>query len=191
MPKDWGQCYMNHFKSYFGDPVAKRDFGQNTTSPPIRILTFDDVFEGCQVFCSLGFAQYAEVVGTVSEALIAVDDGWDDVPTLLANALFGIVQHSMHFGAGVVIQGLENIQPQFADVYQKTGLFFTTTYTISTLPESIGQVACNGNQGGLHAGYFISPEEILYWETHKSARFEKLLGEEKIDLLHLRRQSVV
>jgi hypothetical protein len=139
----------------------------------------------------LGFAQYASAIGMVSEVLVVVDDGWKDIPVLLANALFGVIQAGIQFGPGTLIGGLETIRPQFAQLYQKTAFYFGTTNTISTLPSEFGRVMCQGAEGAMHVGYLVSPEESAYWEVHRSKRFQELLQKERVDLFHLSRPSCV
>src|SRR5437773_304365 len=111
--RNWGEVYFDHFGRFLGKPVAREVFAQDVRQPRIQVLGYDGIFGGCRAFCSLGLSRYAEDVGRVAEVLVPVDEAWDSVPYLVANALFAIVQNrSMGIGRGVAI-GLRGISPEF------------------------------------------------------------------------------
>jgi len=191
MSDSWVECYFSHYHNLFRNPIERRAFRQDSISQPIEILVYDDVFEGCRVFCSLGLTHYSSIIGTISEVLVAVDAGWNDIPFLLAHSLFYIIQQPIHFGPGVVIGGFEFVRPHFAEFFGKTAFYFTTAHTLSTLPEAFSYVSCRGKEGTLQVGYLISAKEYGFWLKQHSRRFEELLGQKQVDLLNLSRPSAI
>jgi hypothetical protein len=188
---NWGECYYDHYTRHFREPVSREIFSQNETSPTIQILAYTKVFPDCKVFGSLGLTHYPTAIESLSEAIVVTDEGWQEIPYLLANTLFYIVQKPMRFGPGIVISGVDILQPRFAQTYQKTALYFTTTDTVETLPENFGRVGCSNETGVIYIGYFISTSERAFWKQHGSEHFETLLAEKRADLFHLRRSACV
>jgi hypothetical protein len=180
--------YFDHFDRVLGKPVAREVFAQDPRQPKIQVLGYDGIFGGCRAFCSLGLSRYAEDVGRVAEAFAPVDDGWDAVPRMLANALFAVVQSpTMQMGRGVAI-GLAGISADFVRTYGKAALYFTVPFGV---PPGFAEVSNDGDKGLVYLGAFITQQEYDYFADRGAESFEDMLEHKGADLFHLRRPSAI
>src|SRR3954468_13643232 len=106
--ENWGERYFDHYLKYFG-PIKERKIFESGDAPSIQILTFENVFENCRTFCSLGLSHYSEEIGETAEVFVTTDDYWDAVPTIFANMLFFIVGQKMQIGWGMNVGGFEKL----------------------------------------------------------------------------------
>jgi hypothetical protein len=185
---NWGECYYDHFTGYLGHPIAREVFEHGMREPSIQVLAYDNVFDNCRCFCSLGLTHYAKQVHGPVEVFLPIDDGWQDVPYVLANALFFMVQNTITMERGTHITGVANILPNFAAAFGKTALYFTIPYG---LPDSFGQVACGKAMGRVYLACFISASESIFLDEYGVEAFETMLETQDIDLFNLRRHSCV
>ena len=126
--KSLGECYYDHFDSFFGNPIGRQSFAQNDGAPRIQILAYDNVLDGCMTFCSLGMSHYRKSAGLCGEIVMPVTNGWNAVPMILSNALFYIAQSNMRLGSGMCIGGVDKINPAFSSAFDKTALYFSYPY---------------------------------------------------------------
>lgn len=185
---NWGECYLDHFSRYFHSPIAREVFSQDPDEHTIQILAYDHVFNSCRLFASLGASHYANELGNVAEIIVPVDDGWNLVPTLIANALFCMVQEEIHIGWGVAVSGLGKINADIARRFGKEALYLTNLYG---LPEGASEVSCNGQHGRLYLGIFISGAEYRLFIENGATILESALEDKQVDPYHLARGSVV
>jgi hypothetical protein len=181
-----GECYLDHYERFFKSPTTRNVFEQDNNSPSIQVLAYDNVFSGCRVFASLGLSHYSEELGQVGEVIVPVDEGWDDVPFLLANSLFYMIQQRMALGWGITINCIENICPEFVNAFQKPALYFTHPFG---LPTEFSEVEYDGVFGHLYLGLFISNRELDYFLKHGAGQFEDVLQSSDIDPYNLRRPT--
>ena len=187
--KMFGECYYDHFVKFFGSPCDDRSvFQQIEGLPSIQVLSFDGVFEGCRVFCSLGLSHYYPEIQNIAEVFIATDDAWDMIPELTANVLFFAVQQKMSVGRGVAISGLQSVIPEFVDQYQKEAFYLTTPFNV---PRKIAQVDCDGIPGKIYNMFPISAKEYEFFCREGAETFENVLERNKVDVLHISRKSCV
>lgn len=184
----WINCYTKHLNEYLGPSIARTTFQQNSVAPPLQVLTYDQVFSDCRVFCSLGLTHYIQEVQNTTEVILVTDDGWNDIPYILANALFYIVQTRMKIGWGMVVGGVEVIAPSFASEFGKTALYFTNP---NSFPEKFGHISCQPEKGKLFQTFFISPEERKFFRQYGAYKFEEMLEEKSVDPFDLKRPSCV
>lgn len=188
MNVNWGECYYDHYAKFLGTPVERQVFRKDDQSPSIQILAYDGVFKGCRVFCSLGLTHYSSEVSAVGEVVLPLDAGWEDVPSLLANVLFYIVQKPMSLGWGMSISGIDNISPEFTRAFNKTALYFTTPYGF---PQDFNRVDCQTGVGDMYLAFFISASEHAFFTTHGAEQFENLLEVHNVDPFTLQRPTCV
>ena len=158
------------------------------TSPSIQLLAYDGVFTGCRVYTSLGLSHYSSELGGVNEIVVAVDDLVQDVPHVVANALFYLVKNRLKLGWGVAVDGIEYIRPSFARKYQKNALYFTRLFD---LPSECASVKSENGCGALLSAFFISKPEFDFFAKHGAERFESLLENQSLDPYHLARMSIL
>jgi hypothetical protein len=124
----------------------------------------------------------------VAEVCLPVDDGWKDVPYVLANALFFMIQNGMTMGLGLSISGIERISPQFASKFNKEAIYFTNIFGFS---EGFSKIKCDEESGKMYLAFFISKSEHEFFKQHGAEEFESLLEAKKVDPFSLRRSSCV
>ena len=188
MNMNWGECYYDHYTRFLDHLLDRKIFRQNNNLPSVQILSYDKVFKDCQVFCSLGLSHYSSDIGGVAEVCLPVDDGWKDVPYVLANALFFMVQNGMTMGWGLSISGIERISTQFANNFNKAAIYFTNVFG---LPEEFSKVKCGDGTGKMYLAIFISEAEHRFFKQHGAEAFEELLDVKKVDPFSLQRSSCV
>ena len=184
---NWGTCYFDHFTSYFHSPVTREVFSQDPNEHAIQILAYDNVFEGCRLFASLGLSHYAEEVGKVAEIIVPVDDGWDTVPSLVANALFYMIQENMRIGWGIAIGGLGEVDRAFTRRFGKEALYITNIYG---LPDGSEDVTCEGRRGSLYLGTFIADVEYRLFLDQGAEGLESAFERQHVDPYRLARSAV-
>ncbi len=184
---NWGECYLDHFEKYLGQPVGRAVFEQNSTTPRIQIFSFDGILGGCRAFCSFGLSRYASLVGEIAEVFMPVDDGWDQTPILLADTLFYIVQHNMRMGWGISI-GFGSTNPEFSSRFNKTAIYITTPFGV---PESFSGVRCGPEIGLVYLAFYVTAAEHRCFEDHGAVEFERILHERNPDVFHIARLSSV
>jgi hypothetical protein len=183
-----GECFLDHFQRAFGEPVAREVFEQEGFPATIQVLSYDRVFKGCRLFCSLGLSHYEGSVGSLGEVYTVVDDGWPAIPCLLANSLFYMVQTRLALDQGTVVGGIENLHPRFSVEFGKTALYITNPYG---LPAGSEYVDCSGTRGHVFLGLFISEAERIFLRSHGASVFEDVLEREGVDPYVLRRKDCV
>jgi len=186
---NWHSCYYDHFTAFLGKPIAATEFTHaNHDSFPIDIYTFDGSFEGCRSFCTFGLTKYRSALHTTCEVYLPVDDGWEDIPRILANLLDYLVYQRRPIRAGRCISGIENINRGFVETYGKSAMYFATPFG---LPDGFNTFCCDEHHGQVYMACFISPQEHTFLVEHGPAQFEALLVEKDVDALHLRRPSCI
>lgn len=184
---NWGACYFDHFTRYFQSPVTREVFSQEPEEHAIQILAYDNVFDGCRLFASLGLSHYAEELGKVAEIIVPVDDAWDAVPSLMANALFYMIQENMRIGWGVAIAGLGRVDSAFTGRFGKEALYLTNVYG---LPDGSEEVTCEGRRGSVYLGAFITDAEYRLFLDRGAEGLESAFERQRVDPYHLARSAV-
>lgn len=188
MNVNWGSCYLDHFTRFLGEFSDRSVFEQDLHSPTVQILQFDSAIEGCRSHASLGLTHYSSHLGNVAEIFCAADSAWDTVPSILANALFYMVQSRMAIGRGVAIAGIHSVNADFAGRYNKGALYITEVFGF---PESFGRVACGAHSGRVYMSFFVSDREYRFFLDKGANEFEKVLRERDVDLFDLSRSSLI
>lgn len=184
----WGECYFDHFVKFFGNPSGRMVFEQDAASPSIQVLSFDNVFQGCRVFATLGLSHYADELGCLGEVVAPADGGWNEIPTVLANALFHMVQHRMRIARGVAVGGVGRIRPRFAMSSQKTALYLTSPFG---MPTGFEDVSCDGQIGQIYLGFLISEAELKYFAENGAEAFEDLIESKDVDPYNVMRATAI
>lgn len=185
---NWGEHYYDHYSHFFREPIEVRRFSPVDLGPRIQVLAYDTVFRNCRVFASLGLSHYAPELHCVAEVVLPVNDAWELVPSLLANALFELVQQRLQLGWGMAVCGLEKLSPDFVASCGKSALYFTKPFD---LPDDFPIVACEGQVGQVLLAMFVSSAEYEYFHQHGAEQLEQLLESEGVDPYNLTRPSIV
>lgn len=103
---NYGEIYYNHYSKFLRKPIDREVFKSTEEMPSIQILKYENVFEECLVFNSLGFSKYEEIVGVNAEVSMVVDDAIKNTGYLLASSLFYCIGNRMQIGRGIATRGL-------------------------------------------------------------------------------------
>lgn len=185
---NWGQVYYDHFSSFFGSPTRVIPFASGSDKFSIQILTYDNVFDGCRGFCSLGLTHHQEKVGGLVEVFLASDDGWEDIPYVLAELLHYMTAKSLLVARGSSVDGVENVLPSFADTFSKSAIYFTDPFG---LPTNFGVVTAATGAGRVYLATFITQSEYRFLREEGPEQFERLLESEQVDIFRLGRESSI
>jgi antitoxin YqcF len=183
-----GECYFDHYSHYLGQPIDREAFRRTADEPSIQVLAYDGAFPGVGTFCTLGLTNFMAQVGCVAEIIVPVDAAFQQVPSLLANALFLMVGDGIAIGRGVSIRGIRNISNNFTERYEKDAIYFTSCFG---LPAGFDSVACGELTGRIYLGIFISEAEDAFFRKHGTEEFEDLLERSSLDPYNIARPSCV
>lgn len=174
--------FLKHFTRFFGKPFDVQVYRQED-GPPLRLATFDQAFPNYRVYASLGLSDYLEVP---AEAFVMSDDPRKDVPLIFANALFFILQRNITLESGLVIGGIEMINPDFSEYYNKAALCFNLA---DDLQQGFESVNLDANEGEIYQALFISWSEQDYIKRRGHEEFTQLLRSQNADPCSLNRPA--
>ena len=126
------------------------------------MLGFERVLRGCRLFATVGLTTYASELGRRAEALLIVDDGFDEAPHVLASSLFHMVQTRMKIGRGVSIDGVD----------------------------VLATIAHDGEEAPVYLAFFISAAEHAWFAKHGADAFESALEAAQVDPYAVARPSL-
>jgi hypothetical protein len=180
----WAGCCFDHYVKYLRQPSEQLAFGP-PGGPPLQMLRFDRVVDGCQTFCSIGLNRLFDVA---AELCSVVDAEWAAVPELIAQAMFTLSTGSVHFCRGMTVTSLERIDPTFVERTGKNSLYIAEP---NFFPPQFHRFVCDGEKHGtVWFVMFISAAEYLFVQQHGPNRFEQLLESKRADPFVLSRPSV-
>ncbi|MCI0463736.1 MAG: suppressor of fused domain protein [Gemmataceae bacterium] len=190
MHNPWDRCYYEHFTTYFGKPFDLATYNPGEDLPPLRLLTHDQVYPRYRLYASLGLTAYAQEVKDLAEAILLADGAHDEVPFLFVNSLFFIARQRIPLTTPFAIGGVDRLAPNFAQQFDKSAIFFNVA---DGFGEGFEVVPCEGEEGHVYQGVFISEAEHDYLKRHGPDAFnEKYRAQgESADLCSLFRPSCV
>jgi hypothetical protein len=186
MPLSWAPCYEEHFQRYFGKPYDVHVYGAGREA--LRIATYDRAYPDFRVHASLGIADLLPEGEDAGEVITVADDLGPDVPFLFANALLFVLQNKIALGTRFTVGGVEALRPHFADLYDKSALYFMLA---EGFREGFDMVECGADTGTVYQAIFVSDEEAEYIQEKGGAAFEARVKAQDADLCRLRRLSCV
>ena len=184
---DWAAAYLDHYARYLGpNPGASHFFEPPGGAPPLQILTYNEVFPGVRLFCSLGLFHYADAVGRRVEVVAPVDDGFEHLPEVLAFTLFHLVASRTPIARGLSVRPhYELVRPEFVARFHKPAVYYQLPYGF---PDGFAQVAPGAQVFG---AFFLTEREHQLAVTAGPAVLERLFEERRVDPMALLRPSAV
>lgn len=70
---NYGELYYDHYSNFLREPIGREVFKSTNEMPSIQILRYENVFEQCLVYNSLGLSKYEEIVGANVEVSMVVN----------------------------------------------------------------------------------------------------------------------
>ncbi|PHE95201.1 hypothetical protein COF81_14835 [Bacillus pseudomycoides] len=185
----YGELYYDHYSKCLGEPMDREVFKNGKDMPSIQILKYENVFEQCLVFNTLGVSKYEEIVGDNVEVSMVVDGAFRSTGYILANALFYCIANGIKIGRGTAISGIESIDTSFVQKYNKSAVYFTEPFAF---PDEYCHVFTGNAEkdGKVLLAFFISDSEYEYFIKYGAEKFEELLEENHVDSFHVSRESI-
>lgn len=184
---EWGELYYDHYEKYLNSPVKREIFQQNESLPTIQVLIYENVFAGCKLFCTLGLSHYRATLNGVGEICMAADGGWDEIPSILANVSFFLVQQRKKLGWGIGVGGVGKAVSSFANQFGKDSIYLTKPFCF---PQGFYQVGQDQHHiGKMYLALPISPQEYSYFLDFGAHAIEELLEDAEVDPFNLKRIS--
>ncbi|MED1060036.1 suppressor of fused domain protein [Bacillus mycoides] len=187
---NYGEIYYDHYSKYLSEPIDREVFKNNEGLPSIQILKYENVFEECLVFNTLGFSKYEEIVGDNIEISMVVDGAFNSTGYILASALFYCIGNRIEIGRGTAISGIETIDKAFVQKYNKSAVYFTEPFTF---PEEYSHVRTENEDkdGKMLLAFFITQSEYECFVKCGTEKFEDLLEENDVDPFNVSRKSII
>lgn len=185
MDSPWAKAYLEHFTHHFGKPFDV-EYYQSPTGIALRLATYDLRYQKFRVYASIGMAD--EVNQDVGEVILLSDDFSKDVPHVFINSLFFILDKDIPLGSGFAVAGVDSLAPDFAERYNKVAIYYQVA---DGFDEAFGEVACEGENGQVFQGLFISAAELEFLRSQGPDAFEELYRKQDDELCSLRRPSCV
>ncbi len=178
-----GEQILDHYHYYLGDYIAADPYSDNIHQ--VQLMGFDNVIENCLLFATFGMSGYVAEINNCCEVVLAAECDYDKCAYTFMNAIFYALQNKMNFGRGTLVKGIENIDPEFSEKYDKTALYFTDVYI---LPEDFSMI---NNQCNVYIAFYVSKKEAQFIKDHGSEEFENVLEQSDVDVINLNRPSVI
>lgn len=177
-----GENILDHYNQFLGDYIGADVYTNNDYE--IQILGFPNAIKDCLVLASLGISKH-DYHGDCCEVILPLDDLYDECAEIFANSIFYALSNNMSIGRGLLIEGTDSIIDGFSDKCGKTALYFTDVYV---LPEEFALV---DNKCHIYMGFFVSKEESEFIKKYGSEQFESLLEEKDVDVIEIKRKSIL
>src|SRR5262249_21385075 len=172
MNVNWSECYLRHFAHYFGKPSDAETYRPSEASPPLQLAIYDRGYKNHRVFASVGLTHYAADLKTLGEVIVLSDTAWKEVPFLMVNSLFFLIQKRIPLEPGVTVGGVANLNPDLAEYFDKSALFYMDA---TGFPPGFDTVACGEEEGRVFQGVFVSESEERFIRNKGASAFEEEL----------------
>lgn len=186
----WAEAYFDHYKKNLGDARRRDVFEIDGTQMKVQILAYKNVFPNTLTFCSIGLSSFSDEVSAVAELMVVVDEGWEYMPSVLAQAVSYMVTKPMKVGWGFAISGDARINPNFYKRYGKDALYFTHPMGLPDEFYSVTKSDSN-NVGEIYMGIPISRSELDLFKKLGADKFESFMQKEGVDPFSMLRGSAV
>lgn len=182
--------FLRHYTRYLGKPFDVQTFRAEDDAA-IRVATFDQRFKQFKVYASLGLSEQKEKIKDLGEVILLTDDFRPDVKQLFVHFLFFILQKKIPLGSRFSIGGIEVLNHDFADYYQKTGLYVMPA---DGFGPGFEEFDCLGETAHVYQGLFVSYAEQDFLRRSGPDAFEERLKRQEgqeTELCALQRPSCV
>jgi hypothetical protein len=184
-----GDSIYDHVTRFFRDPVVVTRFELPHLRYALQILGFDRVYARCRVHVSLGLSRYADVVGHTAEVYVPAEGFDDELPEVVAAALFRLVTNHRRIERGIAIP-FGDVVRKFAEATNKSSLYITNPFG---LPDDFSVVRSTTEKKSAHMflGLLITTAEQRLIDSEGHQAFEGVLESRGIDPFDIARPSVV
>lgn len=186
----WAETYYDHYERILGVAQRRDVFEVYDTDKNIQILAYKNVFPKCVTFCTIGLSHFESRVGAVSELIMVVDEGWEYIPKVLAEAASYLIREPMQVGWGFSIGGESGMNPEYFKRFSKEATYFTHPMGF---PDDFYTIIKKDSDkvGEIYMGIPISVEEKKLFGSIGAKEFESEMEKNNVDPFCLSRKSVI
>jgi hypothetical protein len=188
MSPTWTDLYRHHFAQYFGKPFDVQRFDSEEDGLSVQVAIFDKAYPHYRIFASLGLSACRDQVEDLGEVILLADAAWQEMPFLFVNSLFFLVRRRIPLGSRFAIGGIDNLNPAFAEHFDKAALYYTIA---DGFPEGFERLAWDSEVGLVYQAIFVSADELSFINRNGASAFEERFRAQDADLCSLRRPSCV
>ncbi len=185
-----GAAYLDHYTQYLGafDPafIERLEYGGSA----VQVLDFANAMQNTHILASLGLTHYQDLLGEVVEVIIPVSE----LDAVVANAVMASISFLLTLRVTLhevtYLRHLHRSVPEFFERYEKSAFVFTDPYPF---PQGFGdvQLTKSGAVGKVRMGFFLSEAEVRLLEQEGFDVLATRFEEQEVDVIDLRRASVV
>lgn len=188
MNPNWPDYCFEHYERFLRKASAREIYSLDNTS--LQIWRYEDVFEGCSVLCSVGFAQFSSRLNPDrhEEIVVAVDSDTDAAMKILATTLFYLGESVSAIPVLGSKGGVVELDSDFVERHHKDAFYFTEPFPF---PDEFQNVSGSGASGSIFMGVFIDAREHEFLKQNGAGAFEDKLEAGNVDPFCLDRPSVV
>ena len=171
----------DHYEKYLGDMLGADFYPEKN----IQLMGFQDAVEGCLTFATMGLNLHKKELGCCCEAVLTVEDDLDASAAIFIKVLHYILAKQLPVSKGLTIGGIDSLDPAFFEAHHKSALYFTEPTMFTGAFRQVGEDL------RIYMALFITPEEETLIRSRGAEAFEKLLEEQKADVISLDRAAVL
>lgn len=178
-----GEMILNHYEKYLGEFIGAETYVDDKYQ--IQLLGFDKAVENCLLFATFGLSKITETLDECCEIIMASDDDYDSCAEIFMNSIFYVLSNNLKFRKGLLIEGADAIVTDFSCKHNKSALYFTEQYIFPDKFTSI-EDKCK-----IYMCFFITEKEAQYIKQYGCEIFEDLLEQKNIDVIDIKRASII
>lgn len=179
--KDLGERILVHYDNYLGDFVNSSLFCSDDNAINIQLLRYDNVFEGCNTYASLGITKYSNQIHSKYEIIYSIDKDYEKSSCMIATTMIYILSKGLHITKGSYVEGVDIFDLEFCQSHNIGGVYFTECYPF---PEEFSVIEKDVK---MYMAFFISKDEVAIIDEKGSDEFENELEMHDIDIMELDR----
>ena len=188
MAVNLGQTYLDHYQRFLDDFDHSVSFEQGGAN--VQILNYPDAMDNAHVLASLGLTHYQDYLRDVVEIIVPTSEMDDVVVEGVAASLSFLLELKVTIEEVSHLRHLHRSVPAFFERCEKSALAFTPPFPF---PDDFSRVRLepSGLCGKIWMGFFISEAEVKFIEREGFDAFCTLLEDNEVDVIDLRRPSVI
>jgi len=187
MPSSWSDIYLRHYQRHFGKPFDVQTY-HGDDDATLKVATYDQPFANYHIYASAGLSDYVDPKRGTAEIIVLDNEKGKEVKKLLVNYLFFILQQNIPLAEPFTIGGLDRLNPDFADYYNKVAMYFTLA---DGFGKDFGVIDTAWEKARVFQGIFISWAEQDYINRKGAAAFEEKYRAQEGELWSLNRPPCV
>jgi len=185
-----GEAYLDHYERTLGRFASNFHTRFEHDGATVQLLDFAGAMQDTHVLASLGLTHYQDLLGEVMEVVVPLSELNEVVEDAVVASLTFLLNLRVTVPEVSYLRHLHRSVPEFAERYEKVAFAFAEPYPF---PDSFAQVPLSkaSSLGKVRMGFFLSEAEVRLVEREGFDTLATLLEEQRVDVIDLRRPSVV